>query len=252
MILLSGQPIAPTIFPDGTSQVWKIDEALLMRYTPVVVTWRFEREEELIHLAQLKSLLDAYHMPAELDLPYLPYARQDKAVANDATFALYAFAKLINVMQWKSVVLHDAHSKEASRLLQSSQEHHFEAEVHYTMGRLGCGIICYPDKGAFEKYSGMYGRYDFVVSEKVRDAATGAILQTAIDFTGNVTGHDVLIVDDICDGGATFIGLAKALRQAGASAVHLFVSHGLFTKGTKVLRDSGISRIFTPKGEITE
>jgi ribose-phosphate pyrophosphokinase len=42
---------------------------------------------------------------------------------------------------------------------------------------------------------------------------------------------DCLIVDDLCDGGYTFITLADKLRKNGARRVYLYVSHGLFSKG---------------------
>ena len=58
-------------------------------------------------------------------------------------------------------------------------------------------------------------------------------------------------MDDICDGGATFTLLGYALQAMGVTEIHLYVSHGLFTKGTQVLREAGIKRIFTKVGEIS-
>jgi len=61
-----------------------------------------------------------------------------------------------------------------------------------------------------------------------------------------------MIVDDICDGGATFILLAKELYAAGAKEVNLFVTHGIFSKGLIPLYEAGIKRIFTQDGEASE
>jgi len=48
--------------------------------------------------------------------------------------------------------------------------------------------------------------------------------------------HPIVIVDDLCDGGATFIAEAKYLRENGVTnPLHLFVAHGLFTKGVEPL-----------------
>jgi ribose-phosphate pyrophosphokinase len=59
------------------------------------------------------------------------------------------------------------------------------------------------------------------------------------------------MVDDICDGGMTFIKIAEALTtQYNIKELSLYVSHGLFTKGTEVLRQAGIQRIFTLYGEV--
>jgi phosphoribosylpyrophosphate synthetase len=44
--------------------------------------------------------------------------------------------------------------------------------------------------------------------------------------------------------------LAKDLLAAGAKSVVLFVTHGIFSKGTRTLFESGISRVFTQDGEV--
>ena len=50
--------------------------------------------------------------------------------------------------------------------------------------------------------------------------------------------ENFIIIDDICDGGATFVNIAKELKQLNPSAaLHLVVTHGLFTKGFDVLSD---------------
>lgn len=51
-----------------------------------------------------------------------------------------------------------------------------------------------------------------------------------------------LIVDDICDGGGTFVGLAKELRAAGATRVYLYVTHGIFSKRLPL---EGIDHVYT-------
>jgi ribose-phosphate pyrophosphokinase len=56
----------------------------------------------------------------------------------------------------------------------------------------------------------------------------------------------VLIVDDICDGGATFIRAARALRAIEPDVeVGLCVTHGIFSKGRQHLLDNGIDKIYT-------
>jgi ribose-phosphate pyrophosphokinase len=57
-----------------------------------------------------------------------------------------------------------------------------------------------------------------------------------------VRGKECLILDDICDGGGTFTGLATELHKAEAQAVDLFVTHGIFSKGGTL---EGIRQIFT-------
>lgn len=69
---------------------------------------------------------------------------------------------------------------------------------------------------------------------KNRDVRDGKILST--DFIGNVVDKHCVIVDDIIDGGYTFIELAKILKNKGAKTVYLVVSHGIFSKGIDELK----------------
>lgn len=72
-------------------------------------------------------------------------------------------------------------------------------------------------------------------------------------FSGRLSGFGVVdasavqdktcvIVDDLCDGGGTFSGLAEQLVLAGAKVVDLYVTHGVFSKGLPL---PGIRTVFT-------
>lgn len=65
---------------------------------------------------------------------------------------------------------------------------------------------------------------------------TGKILGTHVHAT-DLSGLTAVITDDICDGGATFIGIAKELRRLNCHKVVLYVTHGIFSKGIEVLMD---------------
>lgn len=249
MIYLNDKPVLPTKFPDGTTQVWKLDESMLTK-SSFGITWNFEKEEELIHIAQLKELLDTKHKNTYLEINYLPYARQDKEVSNSSTFALRTLAKIINSLNFESVSILDPHSTVATNLINNSHAVYPVVEVEDVFDDYRYDIVCYPDKGASSKYENIYLEFPFVFANKVRDQLTGEIKELKLE--GDVLNKKVLIVDDICDGGATFIELTKKLKESGAKSVSLFVTYGLFTKGIKILKYNGIDKIFTYKGEVNE
>lgn len=250
MISVNGYPVEPTIFPDNTSQVWKLPPSLFSKGVGeekhFQIKWQFTHESEFIHLAQLKQLLDTeiVNCKVSLVLSYLPYARQDKEISNDTTWALHTFAALINFLNFETVAVLDVHSNVAKKLIPNLHNTLPEKEVNAVLHRLPV----YPDKGARQKYSELYGRG--VYGEKMRDERTGEI--TSYDIRGEyeLKDRDVLVIDDICDGGATFIELAHRLKQKGVRSMELFVTHGLFTKGTRRLFEAGYSRVFTAQGEI--
>jgi ribose-phosphate pyrophosphokinase len=245
MIILNGKEIPITVFPDKTTQVWKLSEGFFRSYNGMV-TWEFSNEAELLHLAQLKSLLDSKGLESSLYIKYLPYGRQDKPVANDSTFALVSFANLLNALKFKKVLIVDPHSTTALQLIENSTAIFPKKQVEEAITATGANLICYPDKGALFKYRQIYD-YPYIYGEKVRDQSTGEI--KSYHVMGNAYSANVMIVDDICDFGRTFILLARDLKKAGAK-VNLFVTHGLFSGGLDGLKAAGIERIFTQDGEI--
>lgn len=250
MILLNGNQVTPTIFPDNTSQVWKLPNCILEESNVAHITWKFENEGEFLHLAQLADLLYDYGFKLILRLPYLPYARQDKEISNTSTFALRTFSRLLNSLYFKEVIISDPHSELALRLINNSRAIYNNEHVENLIKHTNSDVMCFPDKGARSKYSKLYsGKIKYIHGDKVRDQLTGHI--TNYELIGDPSGKNVLIVDDLCDAGMTFKILARDLLAKGASKVVLYVTHGLFTKGTNTLFESGIERIFTQDGEVS-
>lgn len=250
MIYLNGDVVNVTLFPDNTSQVWKLDEGHF-NLERATILWEFTHEGEIMHIAQLKHLLDYYGVARTyLHIEYLPYGRQDKWIDNNATFALHSFAAVINPLHFEEIFIMDPHSNVALELLNKSQAVYPHGPVMRAWETTQSDLVCYPDKGARTKYSKIYTNYPWIYGEKVRDQATGYI--TNYQVIGDPEGKRVLIIDDICDGGKTFELLAGDLFKAGAEEVSLFVTHGLFSKGLRPLRKAEIGRIFTNKGEAVQ
>jgi ribose-phosphate pyrophosphokinase len=94
-----------------------------------------------------------------------------------------------------------------------------------------------PDAGALKKIYNLaekigYKR-DILIASKYRDIETGKILSTNVPLNaGEHTNNNFLIVDDICDGGRTFIEIAKAIHEMRPHAkVSLAITHGIFSAG---------------------
>ena len=99
-------------------------------------------------------------------------------------------------------------------------------------------IYVAPDAGAEKSVREDAAYFDkrLVTATKTRDTKTGEITATVVHDKDSVKGANCLILDDICDGGRTFIELAKALKAAGALEVQLYVTHGIFSRGLDVLK----------------
>ncbi|NBO98850.1 MAG: hypothetical protein EBU90_01810, partial [Proteobacteria bacterium] len=105
-------------------------------------------------------------------------------------------------------------------------------------------IFVSPDGGALKRVYNLVEEIKLVNSDHVvcankhRDVATGNILTTQISFPENFDWKPIkhiVILDDICDGGRTFIELAKAIRSVANITkdlqLILYVTHPIFSKG---------------------
>jgi ribose-phosphate pyrophosphokinase len=238
MITANGKPIVSTIFPDGTSQVWKLPESVLNAWE-VSVRWQFEDEREIIDLLSLRTLLFAN--PMTLYMPYMPYARQDKGVSNGKTFNLEMFADLLNSMRLCGVTALDVHNPARTKRLIKRFTNILPMVFHdQVINKVKPDFIVYPDEGAFKRYAHWFPSMSSVCLHKRRDQKTG---QIKFDFPQRDTpcGERALILDDLCDGGATFILAARYLRQNDPKReIHLCVTHGIFSKGLEIFEKEKI------------
>lgn len=166
-------------------------------------------------------------------IPYIPYARQDRQFKGEALSAV-VMAGLINNLGFSEVVTLDPHSDVMGALIKNIRiidqvrvfkDHHTEkvwANMH----------IVAPDAGAYKKssiFAQAVGAKGVIVCNKER--VNGHVV--SMTMSTDVTGLNLFVLDDICDGGRTFTELAKLTTQA--NQVELAVTHGLFTKGVDVV-----------------
>ena len=121
--------------------------------------------------------------------------------------------------------------------------------------RIEADTIVLPDEGAANRFniqsikalcqSDSGQDVNIVICSKVRDVSTGQL--SGFKIESGTVGKRCLIIDDICDGGGTFVGIQKILREAGAQQVYLSVYHGIFSKG----RVEGIDGVYTTNSYTT-
>lgn len=227
MIRLNDKKVDLQHFPDGTY--------LLKEMAPsgekAVLTWLFESNEELVALYFLTKHLQAKGIAnIELKLPYIPNARQDRVKAPEDVFTLKYFAQMINELGFTKVTVLDPHSYVSEALIDHIDIQTPKKYVEKVLEELHKQgedniLMFFPDEGAMKRYSTMF-ELPYAFGIKKRDWTTGQI--QGLDVAGqteHIMGSTVLIVDDICSKGGTFYHSAKALKQMGAKAVYLYISH---------------------------
>jgi ribose-phosphate pyrophosphokinase len=190
-----------------------------------------------------------------IEIPYLPYARQDRVCAPGQAFSLKILAGLLGQIEnVKKVIVWDCHSPVGIEL--TGAENILAEDIIKTNPALSAlivdlnSVVICPDKGAVHRTRDIVNAFEkdfqpepIVYCEKVRDPATGQITHTDVKVE-SLKGRTAIITDDICDGGYTFIKVAEQLKTKGADKVVLFVTHGIFSKGLDVF-DGLIDHVFT-------
>lgn len=251
MIKLNQTIITPTIFPDKTSQIWKLDTKILNNVVNCI-TWEFENESEFMQVAQLANLLRTISSARmTLNVPYFPYARQDKPISNESTFALRTFCMMLKQLDFNMIVTQDLHSNIAFEYLDNLTSNFPADFINDTLNTVKPDFIVYPDKGAKARYSSKI-KFPSITIIKERNQITGDLKFVCVENPEGLElqGSKCLIVDDLCDAGGTFILATKELHNLGVKSVNLYTTHGLYTKGLTQLRESGIIRIFNRLGEV--
>lgn len=228
-------------FPDGALLLHVEDER---KFTPYELIWHYESDAELftvICLSKKFNLLDLY-------LPYIPHARMDRVKNNTDVFTLKYFAEIINSLDFYEIRVLDPHSNVSAALIDGieieSPQKYIERTIE-TINENKAPLIFYPDEGSVKRYNDMI-KLPYAFGIKKRDWNTGEILNLDVIGAEKVTGRDILIVDDICSKGGTFLHSAKKLKELGANKIYLYVTHCENTILEGDLLTSGlIERVFT-------
>ncbi len=242
------------VFPDGA--VWLKVSSELPRFAQVMRI-RIAAMRDMNDFMLLAQLVDAVRHVSDittshLELAWLPWARQDRHMVNGDSFALKVFANHLNLLNFNKVFLLDPHSDAAAAAINNSVVVPQETclmQSETLRHAIGSGelMLVAPDAGALKKIHNVAkasGAREYAILTKERDVASGNLTGFAL-VSGDVAGKDLLIVDDLCDAGGTFIGSAQVLRDAGARSVSLYVTHGVFSKGVENLLNNGIDAIYT-------
>jgi len=203
--------------------------------------------DSIIELMMAVDAIRNFDKKAKIKLfsPYIPYGRQDRICDGGESFSLKVLSDLINGMNFEEVYTISPHSNVTNVLIKNLKEISINGYVRgHFLGKMDGynSVLVAPDLGAVKRTQELAkvflkGRdantivqeLPIIISNKKRNLATGEIV--GMEIFGDVANKKCFIFDDICDGGRTFVELAKILKEKGAKELYLFVTHGIFSKG---------------------
>ena len=232
-------------FPDGQQTIDLLDWSSIREYTdPVMIKSRLNsfRDLELIICATQAVRNVKSDKEIQLYVPYFLGSRSDrKFVEGGVNYLKQVICPIINRQNYSKVITLDPHSDVLEACLNNYRKisnvqlaKEAISDIDNKDGAQDRTMIVSPDAGALKKIYDIaktFGIKNVVTAGKVRDIITGNIVKTELPQM-NLDGiEQIVIFDDICDGGRTFIELAKVIREQTDKPIYLVVTHGIFSAG---------------------
>lgn len=185
-----------------------------------------------------------------LYVPYILGARSDrKFEIGGNRYIKDVIAPVLNSLNFESVTCIDPHSYVLENCINNFESETNERLVRWSLGFINSKdniVLVSPDAGASHKIYKLAEQIgykgDIITSSKERDS-DGKITKTVVHISSEkyvsdkLYNKDFIIIDDLIDGGTTFIEIAKVLKNTSffKGKIYLIVTHGIFSKGFEEL-----------------
>lgn len=215
------------------------------------------------HFQDLKRIICAIGGKARrisVIMPLLYESRQDKRSSRESLDCAIALQELVN-MGVANIITFDVHNSSVQnaiplagfdnvrptyQMIKALIETVPDIKIH--PDRL---MIISPDEGGMSRclyYSSVLG-LDLGMFYKRRDysiVVDGKNPIVAHEYLGkDLTGKDVIIVDDIISSGESILDVAAQLKSKGAARIFIFASFGIFTNGLEKIDRAYSEGLFT-------
>jgi len=184
---------------------------------------------ELLLMVDAAKRASAYKVIAVI--PYFGYARQDRKDKPRVSIGAKLVSDLLSASGIDRVITMDLHADQIQGFFNVPVDHLFASALFIPfISKMGLEnlVIASPDVGG-TKRANTYARMlqtDMVICHKTRARANQINSMTVI---GDVSGKDVIIVDDMIDTAGTITKAANLMKDKGASSVRAFAAHGVLS-----------------------
>jgi ribose-phosphate pyrophosphokinase len=230
-------------FPDGQQSITLDKPQITQRMSMILLKSRLNSFKNLELIINANQCLREFGIEdINLYVPYFLGGRSDRKFGEGQTnYLKNVICPIINSQKFNKVVVMDPHSDVLEACLDNFVKiGNFEL-VEFALNNINDKNITLisPDAGAFKKIFDVATKFqieNIITATKVRDMKTGNILHTDVPGIDQHNDIKYVIIDDICDGGRTFIEIAKTIHNVRPTAkIYLVVTHGIFSAGFKEL-----------------
>src|SRR5579875_3626178 len=183
------------------------------------------------HLVELLLMLDAARGAAVI--PHYAYARSDKKAQPRVSIGGRLVADLLVTAGASRVLTMTLHAPQVHGFFSVPVDHlHALREIaaHYRGSYLAGAVVVSPDLGNAKPASVLARMLGLPVAAGAKERHSDQRV-TISSIIGDVTGRDVIVLDDEIARGTTLLELLDRLRESGARSVRIACTHGLFCDG---------------------
>lgn len=167
-------------------------------------------------------------------IPFFSYAKGDKKDEPRVSIRARVCADALEAAGCDRVLTMDLHSPQIQGFFRIPVDHLYgRAVLSDRIRQMGVTdlVVCSPDVG-FAKSAVEYGKLlgsPVVIGSKIRSDHTETV--EVHEIIGDVSGRNVVLVDDFTITGRTLVCMAEALKEHGAHDIYAAVTHGVLSKG---------------------
>lgn len=164
-------------------------------------------------------------------IPYFGFARQDRKDKPRVAIGAKLVANMLQAAGVNRVMTMDLHADQIQGFFEVPVDHLFASTLFYNeMKALDNGnlVMAAPDAGGAKRANAYAKKLDtgLAICHKHRKKANEVAEMTVI---GDVSGKDVILVDDMCDTAGTLTKAAELFIEKGAKSVRAFCTHAVLS-----------------------
>jgi ribose-phosphate pyrophosphokinase len=180
---------------------------------------------EMLLMIDAAKRASAYKIIAVI--PYYGYARQDRKDKPRVAIGSKLIATLLESAGANRVITMDLHAAQIQAFFDVPVDHLDSSAIfipYINDLKLQNLAFAAPDVGSTNRVREIasYFNAEMVICDKHRKRANEIASMVVI---GDVTGKDIILVDDICDTGGTLAKAAGLLKEKGARSVRAMITH---------------------------
>lgn len=218
-------------FPDGEVQI-TLGE--INHKDGLLVKCRITSAEELFILMQVCDILRRHGIGFSISIYYLMSMRMDRVMDFNRPFSLSIICDVLDNLGAVNIGIFSPHSEEYKRFFRNTTT--LEITSAFPNIDTTAYQLVLPDRGARDRDKGVGFVGSYIFGKKCRDLESGRIISIDLENPERLDGRSLLIRDDLCDGGGTFVGIAEAIKRVQPDAkISIYIDHMVNPRGIENL-----------------